>query len=37
MEPVFDLCKDNLEDVMDSNIDDELTSKNNHLQLSKPM
>lgn len=33
---VFDFYKDNLEDVIDSNIDDRLFSRNNYLQLLKP-
>ena len=35
-EPVFDLYRDSLEDVMDSNIDDRLLGENNYLRLSKP-
>ena len=35
-EPVFDPYKNNLEDIMDSNIDDGLSGKNNYLRPSKP-
>lgn len=35
-EPVFDLYKDNLEDVIDSYINDGVLDRNNSLQLSKP-
>lgn len=34
-ELVFNLYRDSLEDVIDSNIDDELPSRNNHLWPSK--
>lgn len=33
--PVFDFSKDSLEDIINSNIDNKLLSKNNYLQLSK--
>ena len=36
MEPVFDLYRDSLEDIIDSNIDDGLPNRNNHLWPSKP-
>lgn len=32
---VFDLYKDSLEDIIDSNIDDGMLSRNNHQELSK--
>lgn len=32
---MFDLYRDSLEDVIDSNIDDEIPDRNNSLQLSK--
>lgn len=35
-ELVFNLYRDSLEDVMDSDIDDELLGKNNNLRPSKP-
>lgn len=35
-EPMFDPYRDSLEDVMDNNIDDEVASRNNFLQTSKP-
>ena len=35
-EPVFDPYKDSLEDVMDSNVDDGVPSRNNPLRPSKP-
>lgn len=31
MKPVFDLYKDSLEDVIDNNIDDGLSGRNNYL------
>lgn len=36
MELIFDLYKDSLKDVIDSNIDDRIPDKNNSLQLLKP-
>lgn len=35
MEPIFEPYKDSLEDVIDSNINDRLPDKNNHLRPSK--
>lgn len=35
-EPVFDLYRDNVKDVIDTDINDALPSRNNYLQLLKP-
>lgn len=35
-EPVFDLYRDNVKNVIDTDIDDGLPNRNNYLQLLKP-